>query len=292
MLDGFRISPPLVEFGGKVSWLSLLLITCLSEGRSLGGPFSLNGLTSQWPTYMAVSLLMACSFDILFMMACLIDHQLPWWPAFLMTCHKRIRPWPTTSSLDDMHSLWPILFKASTLQSLQSVENVLCSRALQNQFPFCNIFVFFQVVLLVWASSAGVCPEGLGREECGSWTGGVPQVSKKLASACWYFWPALWSSSDTVIHVVFLTGFVKHCPSNPPPLPSMVWISILFTRILIVCKGGGGREYGVKGEGEEYGVKAQSKEVTRGPPELVQHFHRGSSHRRSGAACPKLLRFG
>ncbi len=37
---------------------------------------------------------------------------------------------------------------------------------------------------------------------------------------------------------------------------------------------------------------AQSNELTRGPPELVQHFHtfiyRGSSHRRKSAACPKF----
>jgi hypothetical protein len=77
-------------------------------------------------------------------------------------------------------------------------------------------------------------------------------------------------------------------------------------------EGGRGGEYifqGGRGEGEgerggEYihfrwgggwkeGVLPQSKELVRGPPQLVQHFRlKGSSHRRSGAACPKLMRFG
>ncbi len=36
------------------------------------------------------------------------------------------------------------------------------------------------------------------------------------------------------------------------------------------------------------GLLAQCKELTRGPPELVQHFRLwGSSHRRNSAACPK-----
>ncbi len=36
-------------------------------------------------------------------------------------------------------------------------------------------------------------------------------------------------------------------------------------------------------------TSAQSNELTRGPPELVQHFvYRGSSHRRKSAACPKF----
>jgi hypothetical protein len=48
------------------------------------------------------------------------------------------------SSIDDMYSLWPILFEASALQSLLSVEDVLNSKALQNQFPFSNISVFFK----------------------------------------------------------------------------------------------------------------------------------------------------
>ncbi len=35
---------------------------------------------------------------------------------------------------------------------------------------------------------------------------------------------------------------------------------------------------------------SQSTEITRGPPELVQHFRLwGSSHRRKSAACPKLV---
>jgi hypothetical protein len=39
-------------------------------------------------------------------------------------------------------------------------------------------------------------------------------------------------------------------------------------------------------------VYPQSNELTRGPPELVQHFCRGSSHRCKSAACPKFGMFG
>jgi hypothetical protein len=38
-------------------------------------------------------------------------------------------------------------------------------------------------------------------------------------------------------------------------------------------------------------VKSQSNELSRGPPELVQHFrllYMGSSHRRKSAECPKF----
>ncbi len=36
-------------------------------------------------------------------------------------------------------------------------------------------------------------------------------------------------------------------------------------------------------------LQPQSNELTRGPPELVQHFaYRGNSHRRESAACPKF----
>jgi hypothetical protein len=61
----------------------------------------------------------------------------------------------------------------------------------------------------------------------------------------------------------------------------------------LIDKGGSVVRRRVSGSNNE-GARSQSKEVTRGPPELVQHFllYRGSSHRRKGAACPKLLRFG
>ncbi len=41
--------------------------------------------------------------------------------------------------------------------------------------------------------------------------------------------------------------------------------------------------------GASRGSRPQTTELTRGPPELVQHFrYRRSSHRRKSAACPKF----
>ncbi len=43
-----------------------------------------------------------------------------------------------------------------------------------------------------------------------------------------------------------------------------------------------------------YALLPQNTELTRGPPpsQFSTFVYRGSSHRRKGAACPKLLRFG